>query len=563
MYKKFYGLVEKPFNVTPDPRFIYLGKHHQEALAHLTYGIAERKGFIVITGEVGTGKTTLIHTLLERLDEGVKTALIFNPNLTLEDFFLSLFDEFGLKVQNPTKANFLIELNNFLIERLSRNENAVLIIDEAQNLSPSILEEIRLLLNLETSKDKLLQIVLSGQPELNRKLDLPELRQLKQRISVRYHIPPLNRKEVEEYIRGRLKAAGAKDFSIFTDKAVEEIFNYSKGIPRLINILCDNSLLAGYATDQREIDHKIVSECIGDLELKGKSPKETIEVAPGTPEKSHRLRLKLLVFALFFMMLVLAGNVWWNTESYRETWTMLQGKEKEVVPSQSRLDPTSPPWRGQIQPESAQKEISHEVAFKDNSVGWDVQPAAEIGQRLVTEVGQKPAAEVGQASSPVYKDKSESSLISQDQYVTVKENDWLSEIVLKRYGKVSEQILSFVKKSNPEIKDVNHIEAGWKVFLPEFKDTLLKSELFSVHIASFREFTDASALFSRMAKEDYEVYLIPVSISNKGHWYRVTLGRFKNEKGAAQYAGKLLADRKFQYAMPLHIEKSEAMEIER
>ncbi len=154
-------------------------------------------------------------------------------------------------------------------------------------------------------------------------------------------------------------------------------------------------------------------------------------------------------------------------------------------------------------------------------------------------------------------------MIPQDRYVTVKENDWLSEIVLKRYGKVSEPILSFVKKSNPEIKNVNHIEAGWKVFLPEFNDTHSKNELFSVHIASFREFTDAYALFSHMAKEGYEVYLIPVSISNKGHWYRVTLGRFKDEKGAMQYAGKLLAAHKFQYAMPLHIAESEAMEIER
>mgnify|MGYP003681882887 CR=1 FL=1 len=512
----------------------------------MTYGIAERKGFIVITGEVGTGKTTLIHTLLERLDESVKTALIFNPNLTLEDFFLSLFDEFGLKVQNPTKANFLIELNNFLIEQLSKNGNAALIIDEAQNLPPSILEEIRLLLNLETSKDKLIQIVLSGQPELNRKLDLPELRQLKQRISVRYHIPPLNRKEVEEYIRGRLKAAGAEGFSIFADKAVEEIFNYSKGIPRLINILCDNSLLAGYAADQRQIDRKIVRECIGDLELKGKRPKETIEVATGTPEKSLRLRLRLLVFALLFLMLVLAGNVWWNTDSYRETWTMLHGKEREVVQPQSRLALTSPPWRGRIQPESAQKEeISAQVNLPEGEASFLVDTPSPPPPLKCDGLGVDEKA------------------ISQDQYVTVKENDWLSEIVLKRYGKVSEQILSFVKKSNPEIKNVNHIEAGWKIFLPELSDTYSKNELFSVHIASFREFTDASALFSRMAKEGYEVYLIPVSISNKGHWYRVTLGRFKDEKGAAQYAGKLLAARKFQYAVPLHIAESKAMEIER
>jgi general secretion pathway protein A len=271
MYEKFYGLDEKPFNVTPDPRFLYLGERHQEALAHLIYGIYERKGFMVLTGEVGTGKTTLINTLLERMDKSVKTALIFNPNLTLRDLFISIKDEFGLNTGFKTKADFLNLLNRFLIERLKRKENSVLIIDEAQNLSPSILEEIRLLLNLETSKDKLLQVILSGQPELDQKLNMSQLRQLKQRISMRYHLHPLEKEETSDYIKERMRIAGCRDHSIFTDKAITEIYKFSKGIPRLINIISDNSLLIGYATDQPKIIPKIVRECIEDLRLDNKN----------------------------------------------------------------------------------------------------------------------------------------------------------------------------------------------------------------------------------------------------------------------------------------------------
>ena len=271
MYEKFYGLNERPFNVTPDPRFLYVGEQHQEALAHLIYGIYERKGFMVLTGEVGTGKTTLINTLLERLNHSVKTAFIFNPNLTLRDLFISIKNEFGLKSGFKTKADFLNILNHFLIERLKRKENAVIIIDEAQNLQPGILEEIRLLLNLETSKDKLLQVILSGQPELDHKLNLPQLRQLKQRISMRYHLYPLEKKETNDYIKERMRIAGCRDHSIFTDKAISEIYKFSKGVPRLINIISDNSLLIGYATNQQKIIPKIVSESIKDLKLESKN----------------------------------------------------------------------------------------------------------------------------------------------------------------------------------------------------------------------------------------------------------------------------------------------------
>jgi general secretion pathway protein A len=265
MYEKFFNLKEKPFNLTPDPNFLYLGETHREALAHLVYGVRERKGFMVMTGEVGTGKTTLLHALLRSLGQDTKTIFIFNPILEVKDFFKFICIDLGVRIKDQTKGDCLLEIYQFLIEAYRKNENVVLVIDEAHNLNPFILEEIRLISNFETAKDKLIQIILVGQPELNAILSLPKCRPLRQRISLWFFINPLNRKEAREYIEARLYTAGMEN-SCFTEKAVDEIFRYSKGIPRVINILCDNSLTIGYATDKKRIDETIVREAIGDLE---------------------------------------------------------------------------------------------------------------------------------------------------------------------------------------------------------------------------------------------------------------------------------------------------------
>src|SRR4030043_1547041 len=268
MYEQFYGLKENPFNVTPNPEYIYLGENHREALAQLLYGVKERKGFIVITGEVGTGKTTLIHYLLDKMNgDHTKTALLFNPKLTVDDFIQYILKDLGVRVQGKTKGEYLHNLHRYLVHAYQRDERVILIVDEAQGLKPELLEEIRLLSNLETSRSKLLQIVLLGQPELDKTLSQPGFRQLRQRINLRYHLPPLSEKETKEYIGKRLRIAGARE-PIFTEKAIKEIYLKSGGIPRLINILCDNALLDGYALDQRIVDEKSVREVAKDLNLR-------------------------------------------------------------------------------------------------------------------------------------------------------------------------------------------------------------------------------------------------------------------------------------------------------
>ena len=254
--------------MTPDPHFIYLGKNHQEALSRLVYGIWQRKGFIAMTGEVGTGKTTLIHYLLSKLSgvEHTKTAFLFNPKLPVNDFFAYILKDLGVNGHGNTKGDYVHALYQELLQVYQKGQRVVLFIDEAQGLSPELLEEIRLLSNLETGKSKLLQIVLVGQPELNKTLLKREFRQLRQRINLRYHLRPLSEKETKEYIEKSLRIAGAKR-SAFTKQAIKEIYRYSGGIPRLINVLCDNSLLGGYSSNRTIIDKKLVKEAAKDLQL--------------------------------------------------------------------------------------------------------------------------------------------------------------------------------------------------------------------------------------------------------------------------------------------------------
>jgi general secretion pathway protein A len=253
--------------MTPDPAFLYLGEVHQEGLATLVYSVKSRKGFVLLTGEVGTGKTTLLHALLAQLDASTASAFVFNPRLEPLDFFHVVFEELGIEVPCRTKADYLIALNRFLIDRLARDLPTVLIVDEAQNLSSEMLEEIRLLSNLETPTSKLLQIMLVGQPELNEMLARPELRQLRQRIVLRHHLRPFGAEETGHYVEERLRLAGYTGKGIFRRLALREIHRQTGGVPRVINIVCDGALLVGYSRDWPRLGPDAIREVAHDLEL--------------------------------------------------------------------------------------------------------------------------------------------------------------------------------------------------------------------------------------------------------------------------------------------------------
>jgi general secretion pathway protein A len=266
MYLEFYALDHKPFGATPDPRFLHLTPGHREALAQLVYGIRERRGFVVLTGEVGTGKTTLLQALVRRLDEEVAFAFVFNSTLPFEDILEYMIEDFAVVKAGISRAQRLIALNNFLLERRRSGQNAALIIDEAQNLAVETLEQIRLLSNFETPTDKLLQIVLAGQPELDDTLQLPQLRQFRQRIALWCHIPPLTREETRHYIATRLRIAGARDLGPFTEAAVDRIAAYANGIPRVVNVLCDHCLVIGFADQTRRIGEDIVAAAVANID---------------------------------------------------------------------------------------------------------------------------------------------------------------------------------------------------------------------------------------------------------------------------------------------------------
>lgn len=266
MYLEYYGLKEPPFDITPNPRFLFFSAKHREAFNHLLYGIRERKGFVQLTGEVGAGKTTLCRAILEELGETFCTALILNPVLDADQLVKAIAMEFGLQVHGMDRLEALSALNHFLLDLVNHNKDAVLIIDESQDLTDELLEQVRLLSNLETDNRKLLQIVLLGQPELRDRLGNHKLRQLRQRITIRYHLRPLRLREMSQYIHHRLQVAGSKGIPYFTAPSLWRIYRYTQGIPRLINTLCDKCLLAGYVHGRDKVDHRMVGMAIRELE---------------------------------------------------------------------------------------------------------------------------------------------------------------------------------------------------------------------------------------------------------------------------------------------------------
>ena len=288
MYKEFFGLRANPFNVNPDPRYLFLTRHTEEALACLTYGIQSRKGFVLLTGEVGTGKTTLINKLLEWLRlQQVATAFVFNSKMNVPQFLDYMMADFGIPCESRAKSQILLRLYNWLLDRYRAGETAVLIVDEAQNLSDEVLEEIRMMTNLETFTEKLLQIVLVGQPELEQKLKQPQLRQLRQRLTLRAKTHPLSLEETKAYVTQRLRIAGSNGQQIFDPEALVAIHRYAYGIPRVVNLVCEHCLVSAFVDQQKVISASVVDTVARDFDLSDSTSSAAMTVAaPHTsPEK--------------------------------------------------------------------------------------------------------------------------------------------------------------------------------------------------------------------------------------------------------------------------------------
>jgi type II secretory pathway predicted ATPase ExeA len=552
LYTDFYNLKEKPFNLTPSPRYLYLGDVHKEALALLTYGVVERKGFILLTGEVGTGKTTMVQALLSSLEQSVHYVYLSNPVLSQNEFMDYLaFSAFKKKIHFRSKADFLVEFEAFLKGCLQHQENFILLIDEAHKLSFELLEEVRLLSNMETADEKLINIFLVGQPELNEKLSEPQCRALLQRISVRYHIKPLNLQETREYVRNRLRIAGAGNGQrIFPGSTVKSVHQYSEGYPRMINILCDNALLLGYSREKHTITPIMIKECHEDLKLDAGAPKEQ-RAEPKKKVKGERGRSEWMDFAKWILLLVLAFFVGMfltgkGVDVYHSLFSGAPGSNvittsKQVPGQAERMVAPEKEKSPQESPAGVDEQEGRQRAPGVGSVSGEgeaetVPPVKEVGVPGKETTSTRVAGEV----PPV-------------KAVIVKEGDTITGLASEIYGFVNDRLVERIRKSNPDIADINRISVGQKIVFPPLKGAN-EAPIYTVYLASFTPIERARNLFQKLSDKGYEAYILPFHDPEKGNLYRVTVGNFNDRATAEAYASKILKEGTSDYAKPIQVE---------
>jgi len=555
VYTSFYNLKEKPFNLTPSPRFLYLGETHKEALSLLTYGVMERKGFVLLTGEVGTGKTTIVQTLLENLDSSIKYVSLSNPTLSPKDFLFYIASGLGLKTQFESKGSFLIHFENFLQTLLHQQQNVLLIVDEAQKLSLTLLEEIRLLSNMETADDKLINIFLVGQPELNQKLSNAVCRPLLQRISIRYHINPLNVIETEAYIKARLKSAGARNPKIFSKEVIRAIHKNAHGYPRMINILCDNVLLLGYSKGKKHITVEMIEECYNDLQLPEsflqKDTDITIKREPKAPVSVKKTPyLKAAVFTLLFFALLTAGSFTSLGQRYLKTAELFYKAHFISKPSPLEEKPSDLLQRKGLPSLNEEGKKSRAEAKLETA-------KIEIKKNLSIPKSVSRAEKSSENDQPVKNNllaQKGNSVKTEKMTITVKPGDTLLGLAIKIYGYADKRALEQLQKENPEIRDVNLIEVGQNiVFLkPPFRKDKSRS-IYSVHIASYKPLELAQSVFEGMLRGGFEPYILPFDHPQKGEMFRVAVGAFKDKESAKYYGKKLIDMGVVEYAEPISI----------
>jgi type II secretory pathway predicted ATPase ExeA len=561
VYRDFYNLHEKPFDLTPTPRFLYLGESHKEALALLTYGVVERKGFILLTGEVGTGKTTMVHALLSNLDDNVQYISISNPLLSQEEFidYLS-FSAFKNRAHFKSKTAFLFEFEAFLRKSLNQQKNVILIIDEAHRLSFDLLEEIRLLSNMELADEKLINIFLIGQPELNENLSDPRCRALLQRISSRYHIPPLDLKDVGAYMANRLKIAGAKEAGeIFSKNAIKAIHQYSGGYPRMINILADNALLLGYSKEKRKITEGIVKQCSDDLNLDGSFLKKNRET-PETPETKKVRRGTVHRYwkwagIIFFVIVILIVGVNRIAQHNDSVPLHRQAPVEDVMKKQALAKKE----RALAEKERSLVEKERMLAQKEKSLEEKDRPDQDTAEKTVSRIIKKEEEQAVSDHVVQPKKVKEKDIVipGTDKplftHIIVKEGDTLAQLSADIYGRVDDRILSLLKEHNPDIKDVDRIDIGQKLVFPSVFSPV-QGSIFTVHIASFKPFEHAQTLFQELMRKGYDVYIVPAYHAHKGKVFRVTMGNFKSQQEAKDYAVEVLKKGVSNYAEAMQLE---------
>jgi general secretion pathway protein A len=507
MYREHFGLKLKPFSITPDPKFLYMSPGHKEALAHLLYGLKEGSGFVVITGEVGTGKTTILNAFLLKLPPRIPKVVIKNPHINPDNLYFLL----GEAISMPEEKRSRNYINEFE-DRLKTMGGAVLIVDESQGLSYEMLEEIRLLSNLETVHEKLVQIMLLGQQELNEKLNSSQLRQLKQRIGVKYHIAPLDSNETKDYIDHRLRVAGyePREEPLFTSSAFGEIYRYTRGFPRLINIVCDNVLLAAYSDDLNQVSAGLVKKVVGGME------KTYARHAPHIPGQnlSERKGLKglwvgltaaaaflIFIAALVVVLLLPLGQ-------------NIMDKAKDMLG------------------------ISHESSSLSNRAQrplttLSMKESEGAALRGLPKVSIQDQAGESAAVPPTFGEQKQTIGVT----MAVGPGDTVAKLAARHYGRVDSGILDIVRKANSSLGNIDLIYEGQKINLPPITDTA--RVMFTVSVASYHSINEATAVFLDLVKKGFKATIYPHLDTQGNTWYRVTIGTFREQDKADVYARQL------------------------
>jgi general secretion pathway protein A len=575
MYTAYFGFREKPFSVTPDPRFFYTNPGYQEAYANLIYAIRERRGFVMLTGEVGTGKTTLLRRLMENMESNVRFVFFYNTTLTFEEFLSFTCDELGLHVKEGGRLQKIQALNEYLLTQLAKGGTVVLLIDEAQNLGEEVLENLRLLSNLETSSEKLLQIALVGQPELETKLEQAKLRQLKQRIAIQCRLSRLNDEEVGPFINYRLNAVGYKRQQLFTPDAVQEIAFYSKGFPRLINILCDNALLITYATSQKKVTADIVKEAASDLRLVSpiEIEREIMEdansrraVDPSTSEENWEPPSPIKIPSRKRRHSQVRGGVWiaaaillfglggTGLYAWRENTSFLESLKEGLESLQHTLQDTLSGRTSNRRPQESRRESSHKISNDVGSTPLADRPGLIIGRDFPKPERQTDDREgraianqmqaVNKNAAPMRgnfdENRSSTSTVSaasessawKETPLVVQAGSTIAEIATNAYGSQRTLGLDLIKEFNTHIENLNRVFVGQKLWVPPLiRETLVRQQpdgSYNIILASFRMSQQAEQLAQLARLRGYQVVVTPRRVSDSLLLHRVEIGGLKS-----------------------------------
>jgi len=507
MYNRYFGFLESPFNITPDPSFFYSNPVYLEVYANLCYGIEAKKGFISITGEVGTGKTMLLRKLMRNFETTIHSIFIFNTNLTFNELLLAILHDLGLQTQGKDRLAMFEELNAYLIEQRKKDHIVCLLIDEVQNLSDESLEGLRLLSNLETDKEKLLQIVMMGQPEFKARLKQSSLRQLRQRIALQFETAPLKDEEVGSYINFRLQTAGYKRNDLFHPEAVQKIALYSKGIPRLINIICDNALLTAFAASQKTVSAAMIREVADDLSLESKTQPAEAQNILSPPNAASETLIRNVPNRIFQQRVRRMTNTVVGTFLVILVFVLVPVVTDPQNFFTSTLRTLEP--------------------FKDNSNKrvLPVTPQNTIPQKTIAEVEN-----TGRKNSEIE--------FKWNHAVIIQYGSTVYKIAKNAYGANAVLGMDLIKEFNPQIKNLNWVSAGQEFALPALtRETLVRQQgdgSYRLIVASYIKRTEADELANRIGKEGYQVIITPKRVSNDLLLHRLEIDGLKTLQDATQ-----------------------------